>query len=88
MVDEIDNVTIPTNVIDQTDSTTGIVNNSRESDLSCGEYEYVRGDIKKILFILSALLILLTITLIVNSRTPFFANLSNWIYKIANIQSL
>lgn len=50
------------------------------------KYEHVRKDVKKILLIMSSIIIVLIATYFLNQKTTYLTSLGNWIYKILNIQ--
>jgi hypothetical protein len=51
------------------------------------KYDHVKRDVKKILLIMFAILIVLFLTYYVSLKTTYLSSLGNWIYKILNIQA-
>ena len=51
------------------------------------EYAHVKVDVKKILLIMTIIVVLLLVTYYIDLKTSYLNNIGNWIYKILNIQT-
>lgn len=51
-------------------------------------YAYVRKDVKKILWFILLIIVLLTAAYFIDTKTILFQTFGDWIYKIAHIQTL
>jgi len=71
---------------EQTENTENVI--ILEKPISIDKYGYVRKDIKKILIIMTILVLLLIVSLFVELKTDLFKDFGNWIYKVLNIQTL
>ena len=75
-------------MIDQTEGGATVVKETVANDpYQTEHYAYVRHDIKKILLIILAALILLTGAYFISTKTTIFTTFGDWMYKILNIQT-
>lgn len=58
-----------------------------EDPYASGQYDHVRKDVKKILFIISILVLIFVAVWLVGAKTNLLTSIGDWIYKIANIQT-
>jgi hypothetical protein len=54
---------------------------------SNNEYDHVRKDVRKILFIISILALIFVAVWLIGTKTGVLTSFGDWIYKIANIQT-
>ncbi len=51
------------------------------------EYEHVRKDVRKILFVMLIIVILIITLYFIGSKTTFLTSIGDWFYKVLNIKT-
>ena len=51
------------------------------------EFEHVKGDVKKILLLLFAIIVVLLVLYFVDNKTHYLSTVGDWFYKVLNIQT-
>lgn len=50
------------------------------------EYNYIRKDVRNVLIIMAIMLVIIIVAYIIDKNTTWFSSLSDWMFKITNIQ--
>ena len=70
-----------------TETTAPKLEKTEEDPYELHQYDHVRKDIRKILFLLAVITVLFIGASVINSKTSALTSIGDWLYKIANIQT-